>query len=103
MQKQNSLKRFFGGAYIWPAMFLLLALLIVPLIYTVYSGFFQYKYMMKGNFVGLQNYIYCLSDKKIRASFMTTIGVTVASTAISIVGGLMMALWIDRRDRKSVV
>ena len=28
---------------------------------------------------------------------MTTIGVTVASTAISIVGGLMMALWIDRR------
>ena len=28
---------------------------------------------------------------------MTTIGVTVVSTAISIVGGLLMALWIDRR------
>lgn len=97
MQKQNSLKRFFGGAYIWPAMFLLLALLIVPLIYTVYSVFFQYKYMMKGNFVGFQNYIYCLADKKIRASFVTTVWVTIAATAISIVGGLLMALWIDRR------
>lgn len=90
-------KQLLGGFYVVPAMALLIMLLIVPLLYTVYCGFFQYKYMMKGNFVGLDNYIYCLTDNTTRNAFLTTLLVTAAATAISIVVGLILALWIDKR------
>lgn len=53
--------------------------------------------MMKGNFVGLDNYIYCLMDTTTRNAFLTTLLVTIAATAISIVVGLVLALWIDKR------
>lgn len=97
MKRHKTLQKSLGGLYTGPAMVLLLALLIVPLGYTVYCGFYQYKYMMKGNFAGFDNYIYCLTNQKILDSFITTIGVTIAATAISIVGGLLLALWIDKR------
>lgn len=97
MKTQRALHRAAGGLYSLPAMVLLIALLIVPLGYTVYCGFYQYKYMMKGNFVGFDNFIYCLTNKDIRNSFVTTILITFSTTAISVVFGLLMALWIDRR------
>lgn len=97
MKMQNALHKRSGGLYVCPAMFLLIALLIVPLGYTIYCAFYQYKYMVKGAFVGLDNFVYCLTNPKILNSFLTTAIVTFASTAISIVGGLLLALWIDKR------
>ncbi len=98
MKRKMSQKRRIGGLfYTLPAMSLLILLLIVPLIYTIYCSLYQFKYMMKGNFVGLNNFIYCLTDDRIRNSMITTIGVTLAATAISIVAGLLLALWIDKR------
>lgn len=98
MEKQIKNKKIFGGLYVAPAMFLMLALLIIPLIYTIYCSFYQYKYLMKGNFVGFDNYIYCLTNEKILNAFVTTIGITFIATAISIIGGLLMALWIEKRS-----
>lgn len=97
MKAKKRKSELLGGFYVVPAMALLIMLLIIPLMYTVYCGFFQYKYMMKGNFVGLDNYIYCLTDPTTRNAFLTTLLVTIASTAISIVVGLILALWIDKR------
>lgn len=97
LRRQRFLNKIFGGIYIFPSMFLLVTLLIIPLGYTVYCGFYQYKYLMKGSFVGLDNYIYSLSNEKIIHSFITTVFITLAATGISIVGGLLLALWIDRR------
>lgn len=86
-----------SGAYVFPAMFLLIMFLVVPLFYSVYCGMFSFKYMSKGRFMGLKNFIYCLTDKVILNSFKTTFIVTFSATAISVVAGLLLALWIDKK------
>lgn len=96
MNSKNLVKKL-GGFYTLPAMILLVMLMIVPLGYTVYTSLFQYKYMMQGAYVGAANYLYCLTDSTVRASFATTLYVTFASTAIAMFFGLLLALWIDRR------
>ena len=89
--------RSLGGLYTLPAMFLLVMLMIVPLGYTIHTSLYQFKYMMQGQYMGFANYLYCFRDATILQSFVTTLYVTFASTAISMVLGLALALWIDRR------
>ncbi len=86
-----------SGAYVAPAMILLIMFLIVPLFYSVYCGMYSFKYMNKGQFQGLKNFIYCLTDKIILNSFKTTFIVTLSATAIAVVVGLLLALWIDKK------
>lgn len=71
--------------------------LLFPLFYAIYCGMFQFKYMNKGPFLGLQNYIWCLTDKTILNTFKVTFIVTFSSTIISVVMGLLLALWIDKK------
>jgi len=95
----NTLKKrnLFGGLYTVPAMILLIMLLIVPLGYTLYCSLFPFKYMMRGSFQGLNNFIEILKSPRIQYSFYITFIVTFSATAISIVVGLLLALWIDKR------
>ena len=58
---------------------------------------YSFKYMNKGQFQGLKNFIYCLTDKIILNSFKTTFIVTLSATAIAVVVGLLLALWIDKK------
>lgn len=97
MKRHGTLRKCMNMLYTLPAMFLLFIFLIIPLGYTVYCGMYQYKYMAKGNFKGLENFIYCLTDPVIQSSFVTTLLITFAATIISIVFGLLLALWIDNR------
>ncbi len=78
-------------------MILLLMFLIVPLFYSLYCGVYSFKYLNKGEFQGLKNFIYCLTDSIILNSFKTTFIVTFAATALSLVVGLLLALWIDKK------
>ncbi len=94
MRKKANLSIF----YTIPASIFLIMLLIVPLIFALYCSFYQYRYMMQGNFVGFDNYIECFTNARIRNSILTTFAVTIAATAISIFFGLVFALWIDRRS-----
>lgn len=97
MSKTLKKRQFTGGLYTIPAMILLIMLLIVPLGYTLYCSLFPFKYMMRGSFLGLQNFKEILKSPRIQYSFYITFIVTFAATAISIVVGLLLALWIDKR------
>lgn len=97
MTISKKFSRNLGGFYTVPAMILLLMFLIVPLFYAAYCGFFKLKYMVKGPFLGLENYIWCLTDSTVLNSFKVTLIVTFCATAISVVIGLFLALWIDRK------
>ena len=84
--------------YVTPAMLLLLVFLLIPLFYSLYCGFYSYKFLNKGAFQGLKNYIYCLTDPVILNSFKTTLIVTLSSTLISLLLGLILAVWIDKKQ-----
>lgn len=97
MKNKWTLKNIKSGCYIVPAMFILVMFLVIPLGFTVYYSFYDLDYLIKGDFVGLKNYEYLLTNPTIIDSFGTTILITVAATAISMVFGLILALWIDRK------
>lgn len=90
-------QRRMGPVLVAPAMLLIIALLIWPLFYTVYCSFLKLDYLNYGGFVGWKNYVKILSDKSIYSSFGVTFLVTVCSTGISMLLGLVLALWIDKR------
>ncbi len=91
------MKNRWGLLYIAPAILLLFFCLIIPLGYTVYCSLYELDYLVKGNFIGLDNYINLIGDKAILASISRTVGMSLASTAISMILGLAFALWIDRK------
>lgn len=97
MKNKWTLKEIKSGCYILPAMFILVMFLLIPLGLTIYYSFYNLDYLVKGDFMGLANYKNLLGNPTIIRSFGTTILVTVAATAISMVLGLILALWIDRK------
>lgn len=86
----------FSLGYILPAMSVLILMLVIPLGYTVYCSMYNLDYLVKGDFVGLGNYLKLLKDPRITKSLLFTFQVTIISTMLSVVLGLIMALWVDR-------
>lgn len=86
-----------GYLYIAPAMFILFFFLIVPLAYTIYCSLFKLDYLVKGEFVGLGNYVKILTDRNMLNSLVSTTWMSLLATLISLVLGLCIALWIDRK------
>lgn len=84
--------------YIVPAMSILLLFLVIPLIYTLYCSLFNLDYLVKGEFWGLGNYVSLLKNSRVIKSFNFTFMITIVSTALSVIIGLVLALWIDRKE-----
>ena len=84
--------------YIVPAMSILLLFLVIPLIYTLYCSLFNRDYLVKGEFLGLGNYVSLLKNSRVIKSFNFTFMITIVSTALSVIIGLVLALWIDRKE-----
>ena len=87
-----------GPVLILPAMLFILAFLIWPLVYTFYCSFFKLDYLQNGGFVEFKNYLKIFRDKQVFDSFRVTFIVTIASTVISMLLGLILALWIEKRE-----
>ena len=94
---KKTLRDYLGLFLTLPGMFLIIMILVVPLFCTVYSSLFKLDHLQNGGFVGFKNYVTLLQDPGIWASFGITILVTLVSAGISMVLGLVFALWIDRR------
>lgn len=84
--------------YVLPAMTVLLLFLVVPLIYTLYCSFFNMDYLVQGSFVGFNNYQSLLKNQRVLNSLLFTFEITAVSTALSVILGLMLALWIDSKS-----
>lgn len=94
---KKTLRDYLGLFLTLPGMFLIIMILVVPLFCTVYSSLFKLDHLQNGGFVGFKNYVTLFQDPGIWASFGITILVTLVSAGISMVLGLVFALWIDRR------
>jgi len=82
--------------YVAPAMLVLIFLLVIPLFYTLYCSLYNLDYLVKGDFVGLGNYLRLLKDVRISKSLLFTFEITIISTLLSVGIGLLLALWVDR-------
>ncbi len=96
MKSKKTNRKLLSMGYVTPAMFVLLMLLVVPLVYTLYCSLFNLDYLVKGDFVGFGNYLRLLKDARIGHSLIFTFEITIISTALSVLIGLVMALWVDK-------
>ena len=81
--------------YVAPAMLLLIFLLVIPLFYTLYCSLYNLDYLVKGDFVGLGNYVRLLKDIRISKSLLFTFEITIISTLLSVgIGLLRPSGWI---------
>lgn len=91
------------AAYIFtvPAMFLLVAFLVVSILYTVRYSLFQYKIIRPEGmtFIGLGNYIRLFSDEKFWLALKNTVYFTVLVVPLQCVMALALAMLVSSRFR----
>lgn len=91
------------AAYIFvaPAVILLIAFLVVPMIYTVYFSGFKYQIMRPDamKFIGLGNYQKLFSDKNFWLALKNTVYFTVIVVPCQCVLALALALLVSKKFR----
>jgi len=83
---------------ITPAVFLLLVWMLVPLCMTLYFSFADYR-PLRATFepwIGFDNYLRFVSSSSFWSSIVTTLWMVGGILSITIVGGVLMALLLDR-------
>ena len=81
-----------------PSVIILLIWMIVPLVLTVWYSFQTYNLLnpVNSGFAGLSNYTYFLSDPAFIQAFGNTLILTLSVLAITVVGGILLALLLDQ-------
>jgi len=91
------------AAYIFsiPAIALLIAFLVVPIIYTVYYSVFQYQVMRPNaiTFIGLQNYAKLFKDEDFWLALRNTVYFSVIVVPTQCALALALALLVSKRFR----
>ena len=91
------------AAYIFvaPAVILLIAFLVVPMIYTVYFSGFKYQIMRPDamKFIGFENYQTLLSDKNFWLALKNTVYFTVIVVPCQCALALALALLVSKKFR----
>lgn len=91
------------AAYVFtvPAMFLLVAFLVIPIVYTIRYSLFQYQIVRPDNisFVGLKNYAKLFTDENFWLSLKNTVYFTVLVVPFQCVLALALAMLVSSRFR----
>lgn len=88
-----------GRILVAPSVILLFAWMLAPLARTLYFSLLHYSLLDPTNiqFVGVQNYVYFLSDPNLLGALGNTLILVAAVLVISVVGGLLVALLMDQQ------
>ena len=89
------------AAFVAPAVILLIAFLVVPMIYTVYFSGFKYQIMRPDamKFIGFENYQKLFSDKNFWLALKNTVYFTVIVVPCQCVLALALALLVSKKFR----
>lgn len=83
-----------------PAVLLLLFYLVYPALHTIYISFFNAD---TSEFVGLDNYIFAFTNRKMLEAFKNNLLWLIFFTAFTVIFGLLIAVLTDRVKYESVV
>lgn len=91
------MSRFIPRALLAPAVVSLFLWMIVPLVMTLYFSVINYNLMQPEvtGFVGLENYIYFMTDPSFGTAVMNTLLLLGSVILITVIGGTLIALLID--------
>jgi multiple sugar transport system permease protein len=93
-----------GWSLVAPALIILLAMTVFPAVYLLRSSFFSFTLLSpESQFVGLQNYIYDLTNPDIRSSLLITLLFVIIAVSLELVIGLLLALALARRTLENSI
>jgi multiple sugar transport system permease protein len=93
-----------GWFLVAPALIILLAMTVFPAVYLLRSSFFSFTLLSpESQFVGLQNYIYDLTNPDIRGSLLITLFFVITAVGLELVIGLLLALALARRTLENSI
>ena len=91
------------AAYVFsvPAVFLLVAFMVVPMIYTVYYSVFQYQVMRPNDisFIGFANYIKLFADSDFWLALKNTLYFTIIVVPVQCALALALAMLVSKKFR----
>jgi multiple sugar transport system permease protein len=87
-----------GSGYwmVLPALMAILAIVAYPLAFATYYSFRKVMPNLAGEFIGLENYSMMLDDPHFAEALKTTLLFTAASTSLSFLAGLGLALLLSK-------
>jgi sorbitol/mannitol transport system permease protein len=91
------MNRFLPRVLLAPAMVTLFLWMIVPLVMTIYFSVIRYNLLQpdQTGFVGLDNYVYFMTDPSFGTAIMNTLLLLGSVILITVIGGIMLALLVD--------
>ena len=91
------MNRFIPRALMAPAVISLFLWMIVPLVMTLYFSVIRYNLLQpeQSGFVGLENYVYFMTDPSFGSAVMNTLLLLGSVILITVIGGTLLALLID--------
>jgi sorbitol/mannitol transport system permease protein len=96
MATQNT--RGLARAMLLPSVVVLFVWMVVPLVLTLWYSFQIYNLLnpINSGFAGFSNYTYFLTDPSFIQAFANTLILTLAVLAITVIGGILLALLLDQ-------
>jgi sorbitol/mannitol transport system permease protein len=81
-----------------PSVIILFIWMIVPLVLTLWYSFQSYNLLnpVNSGWAGFSNYYYFLTDPSFTEAFVNTLILTIAVLAITVIGGIFLALLLDQ-------
>lgn len=94
-------ERIAGYIMISPAVILLFAFLVIPILYTLYYSVFRYQVMRPEaiKFIALDNYTKLLKDPEFWQSLKNTFYFTIIVVPVQLILALSLALLVSRKSR----
>jgi multiple sugar transport system permease protein len=86
-----------GWGFILPALTIILALILYPVIYNIYLSLFRVNLGRSNSWVGFGNYAQILAEAEFWHSVVTTVVYVVFTSIGATVGGLIVALAMSRK------
>src|SRR5262245_34917159 len=90
---------FLGYVLVAPLVVCILVLIIYPMIFAIYISMTDRVVGSEGNFIGLQNYIYLVTQNDFRAAVTNTAAMVVAIQMSKLIIGLGLASLLNQRIR----
>jgi len=90
------MKKYVGPLLALPGFTVMIAVLVVPVGFSIYVSLYDCDYLQFTRFLGLGNYVRVLSDRSMLMDFARTFYVTFVSMGLSMVVGALLALWIHQ-------
>ena len=97
-------KKIIGYFFVFPSIAVMIIFIIVPLILSFTSSFFDFTIMMdKFEFVGLDNFRALFADRRFWNSMKNTAYYTAITVPLSNMLSLLVALGVQKASRKNVI